>query len=71
MLRSVNSYPFIIKTVTTGVNLDNYQFGELAFFHYCSGGFCATGRWFTSSLTRVRDVDIRKESYANVVLSCG
>ena len=31
----------------------HYRFGEPAIFHDWCRGLCATGRWFTSSLTRV------------------
>ena len=36
-------------TVTTGVNLDVTGLVLPAIFQYCCGGFCVTGRWFTSS----------------------
>ena len=42
-----------MKTVTTGVNLDHYLFGAPTIFHYCCGGICAIGRWFTSSFRKV------------------
>ena len=37
-------------TVTADVNLDITGLVKPAIFQYCCGGFCATGRWFTSSL---------------------
>ena len=40
---------YTMTTVTTYVKFAHYWFGKPAIFHCCSGGFCATGRWFTSS----------------------